>query len=278
MVEGRSRHGERSGATEAPTGTQTLLRGLAVIEAVSRGAASLPEISAAIGCTRSTTHRLVSALTVAGFLKNMSGIGYLLGPKLIELGFWARERLPLPTIARPHMGKLADDTQDTVHLAEAEGGDVFYLDKIPGKRGMEMRSRIGFRMPLAFTGVGKALMLDMSEEQWKTLYEEGLSRRAAPGVTFAWEEFRDRMRNYAERRCAFDLEENEAGIRCVAAPIRDAGDKIVAAISLSSATHLMPPERMETLRSVVASTAETISRELGWTAERSGRNAKAGSA
>jgi DNA-binding IclR family transcriptional regulator len=254
---------------EAPAGTQTLLRGLATIEAVSQGATSLPSVSAAIGCTRSTTHRLVTALVVAGYLKQMPGLGYVLGSKLIELGFCAREQLPLTTIARSYMGKLADDTQDTVHLAEAEGGEVFYLDKIPGKRGMEMRSRIGFRMPLAFTGVGKALMLDMSVAQWKSLYEDGLSRRVAPANTFAWEAFCARMTGYRDQRCAFDLEENETGIRCVAAPIRDVGGKIIASISVSSATHLMPPDRMESLRSVVVSVAESISRELGWTKERS---------
>jgi len=260
----------KSDPAEAPAGTQTLLRGLATIEAVSHGATTLPLISAAIGCTRSTTHRLVMALVVAGYIKQMPGLGYVLGPKLIELGFCAREQLPLPTVARPYMGKLADDTQDTVHLAEAEGGEVFYLDKIPGKRGMEMRSRIGFRMPLAFTGVGKALMLDMPEEHWKSLYEEGLSRRVAPANTFTWEAFRARMTDYREQRCAFDLEENETGIRCVAAPIRDVGGKIVAAISVSSATHLMPPERMNALRSVVVSVAESISRDLGWTKGRAG--------
>jgi DNA-binding IclR family transcriptional regulator len=251
-------------AGEAPAGTQTLLRGLAVIEAVSHGATSLPAIGAVIGCTRSTTHRLVSALTAGGYIKTMAGTGYVLGPKLIELGFFAREQMSLPGIARPYLEKLADETQDTVHLAEVEGGDVFYLDKISGKRGMEMRSKIGSRMPLAFTGVGKALILDMPEEQWKTLYEEGLNRRAAPSVTFDWDAFRSRMQVYRNQSCAFDLEENETGVRCVAAPIRDVSGKIIAAISVSSAIHLMPPERMEALRTIVVSVAESVSRELGW--------------
>jgi DNA-binding IclR family transcriptional regulator len=256
-------------ANETPAGTQTLIRGLTVIDAVARGAKSLQAIGGAIGCTRSTTHRLVSALVGTGHLRVVSGLGYVLGSKLIELGYLAREQLPLTAIARPHLEILARRTQDTVHLGLADGTEVFYLDKLPAKRGLEMRSRIGFRMPLAFTGVGKALMLDMTEDRWLDLYEVGrgwhAARGTAPSTLPGLSDFLTRMRSYVEQSCAYDLEENEAGVRCVAAPIRDAGGVIVAAISVASAAQYMPLERLPELRPQVMATAATISRELGWT-------------
>ncbi len=97
----------------------------------------------------------------ARYLRQVQG-GYLLGPKLIELGAVSLEQMPLSTVARPHLERLADATRDTIHLGVREGGDVLYIDKIPGTRGLEMRSRIGHRMPLAWTGIGKALMLDLA--------------------------------------------------------------------------------------------------------------------
>ena len=98
-----------------------------------------------------------------------------------------------------------------------------------------MRSRVGHRMPLAATGVGKALLLDADEPQWKALHRVGgpVSSRA-PGGQQGWEAFRERMRGYAAQGYAFDLEDNEPSIRCVAAPVRDASSGIVAAISVSS--------------------------------------------
>ena len=103
-------------------------------------------------------------------------------------------------------------------------------------------------MPLAFTGVGKALMLDMTEDRWLDLYESGrgwhTARDTAPSTFPALKDFLARMRSYVEQSCAFDLEENEAGVRCVAAPIRDAGGAIVAAISVAGAAQYMPLERM----------------------------------
>jgi DNA-binding IclR family transcriptional regulator len=255
-------------ASESPAGTQTLLRGLAVIDAVAKGARALPAIGAAIACTRSTTHRLVATLVHEGFLKQIAGVGYVLGSRLIALGYQARDQLPLAALARPALEALAEETQDTVHLGVVEGNEVFYVDKLPGNRGLEMRSRIGYRMPLAFTGVGKALMLDMSEDQWCQLYKAGLTWHAlvgsGPATVPLLSDYLVRLRDYAAAGTSFDLEENEVGIRCVAAPIRDAGGAIVAAISVASAVPYMPLERMPTLRPAVIAAAATISKELGW--------------
>ena len=253
---------------EAPTGTQTLIRGLSVIDVVAGGARTLQEIGEAIGCTRSTTHRLVSALAFDGFLRFVPGVGYLLGSKLIHLGAKASSQQPLTAIARPHLEILAQRTLDTVHLGLIEASEVFYLDKIAAKRGLETRSRIGTRMPLAFTGIGKALLLDLPEDRWLDAYEAGLNWHAAAGTAPdsrpSLSEFLARMRNYVEQACAFDLEENEAGVRCVAAPVRDATGAIVAAISVASAIQYMPIDRLAELRPVVIASAQAISRELGW--------------
>jgi DNA-binding IclR family transcriptional regulator len=254
----------------APTGTQTLTRGLAIMQAVASGAHELMEISRLLGTTRSTTHRLASCLVQERYLRFAPSTGYALGPKLIELGFQAREEVSLATVARPYLDALAEQTGDTIHLALHDANDVLYLDKIPGKKGLEMRSRVGHRMPIAMTGVGKALMLDMSEDQWKALYEIASSiPNAHPAHSpkllqkRSWTEFRDRMREYAANGYAFDLEDNEPSIRCVAAPIYDADHKIAAAISVSSTVPYMSLKRMQSLIAIVKKAALGISAELG---------------
>lgn len=249
----------------APAGTQTLMRGLAVIQAVADGAHDLKEICARIGVARSTTHRLAGCLVQERYLRAMPGVGYVLGPKLIELGFQAREAFPLATLARPFLATLADLTGDTIHLAVRDKDEVLYLEKIPGKKGLEMRSRVGHRMPLAATGVGKALMLDGTESQWQALHRVGAPVAAhAPGGRQSWEAFCTRMREYAQKGYAFDLEDNEPSIRCVAAPIRGADGAIAAALSVSSTVPYMPMERMHEMIDVVRGAAASISAELGW--------------
>ncbi|MBA1290436.1 IclR family transcriptional regulator [Pseudomonas japonica] len=249
----------------APAGTQTLLRGLAVIQAVAAGARDLKGIAAHLGTTRSTTHRLVSALVEERYLRLTANNGYRLGPRLIELGFQARDELPLAVLAAPLLDELSASTGDTVHLAVRDGDQVLYLHKNPGRNGPEMRSRVGQRMPLTRTGIGKALLLDSPETEWRRLFDNQppaaavWADREEPG----WEAFQARMLAYVDGQYAFDLEDNEPSIRCVAAPVRDASRQIVAAISVASTVPYMSLERMTLLAPTVQATALALSRELG---------------
>jgi DNA-binding IclR family transcriptional regulator len=242
-----------------PSGSQTLLRGLDVIELVAEGPISLAELSDRLSLTRSTTHRLASALVDRRMLVFRPREGYALGPKLLELGYCAREQMQLPQVARPFLEQLSASTSDTVHLGVLEGDQALYLDKVSGRRRVEIGSRIGERQPLSSTGLGKALILDVGEDRWREMFTSESGPRAI-GLP-VWLE---RMRGYAAAGHAYDLEENEDQIRCVAAPIRGVDGQTVGAISLSSAAQYMDDARMESLSVEVRACAEAISRELGW--------------
>jgi len=251
-----------------PPGTQTLMRGLALLECVANGIGDVKGISAQLGTPRSTTHRMLNSLAAEGYLHHIPYRGYLLGPKLIRLGVIALEQRPLTAIARPHLERLAIATGDTVHLGVEEENQVLYLDKISGTRGLEMRSRIGNSKPIASTGVGKALLLGIPESRWRHLYDEAFSEQVRSGVAPMlppWTEYLEALRGYCRQGWVFDLEENEPGIRCIGAPIYDVRGKVVASVSVASAELYMPHERMAELGPVVLETARAISRDLGWT-------------
>jgi DNA-binding IclR family transcriptional regulator len=252
-----------SASTKALAGTQTLLRGLDVVSAVAHNALNLPELSAAVGLTRSTTYRLATALVDQRYLKFTHRVGYELGPRLLELGHLAARSMSLPRIAHPYIVKLAQDTGDTVHLGVLDSGRVLYLDKIPGSRRVDIGSRIGETQPLRSTGLGKALLLDESEAGLREVYK----RESAEWPPYSVNEaiWLERMRHYQKAGYAFDLEENQDRIRCVAAPVRDASNKIIGSISVSSAAQYMDDNRMHSLTASVLKTAHDISAEFGWT-------------
>lgn len=240
--------------------SQTLVRGLNVIEAVSGGPLSIADIAQKTGITYATAHRIVSVLLQRNYLKHDRNKGYTLGRKVLELGFQAFHQTPLTHVAHPFLEKLASDTLDTVHLARIEGDFVVYLDKIFSRRSVEISSRIGGRKFLMGTGVGKALILDWSESEWAALYERSadlLQKRITQPEWLAL------MRGYAQGGYSFDCGEDEPAIRCVAAPVRDGSRKIVAAISVSSTLEYMDPERMQMLIPMVKDVAAHISAELG---------------
>ncbi|WP_237168361.1 IclR family transcriptional regulator [Paracoccus shandongensis] len=251
----------RKGATaEGPQRSQTLVRGLEIIDAVADGPATIAEIAGATQLTYSTVHRLVSVLVARRYLKLTDTRGVTLGPRLIELGFAAHSRVDLVRHARPWLEELSASTGDTVHLARLENGEVSYLDKLSGSRAVEISSRVGGRKPVISTGVGKALILDRSRAELAALYQSDRHLMNHPVPQEVWLE---RLGHYQEGGFAFDLGEDEASIRCVAAPVRDATGRIVAAISVSSTTEHMSGPRMQSLIAEVKSAASRISAGLG---------------
>lgn len=243
-------------------GSQTLLRGLDVLEAVASGVNNLSELANFLKLNRSTAHRLAATLVERRYLTFSPQSGYGMGPKSIELGYQARMQLDVPRVARQHLEKLAAQTGDTVHLGVLDGTRALYLDKIPGGRRVEISSRVGELQPLRSTGLGKALLLDESEAGLKKFYRSENGNGQHYGVPES--KWMLRMSEYARLGYTFDLEENEDRIRCVAAPVRDTTGRIKAAISVSSVAQYMDDERMQALTHDVRWTAEQISRELGW--------------
>jgi DNA-binding IclR family transcriptional regulator len=250
------------GKTQA--GSQTLLRGLDVIEAVADGPISLAELAARLDLTRSTTHRLATALVERRYLSFVPRLGYQFGPKLLQLGFLAQQQTDIVQLARPHLEALAASTEDTVHLGILDHDRALYLDKIAGRRRIEINSRVGDRHPLTSTGLGKALLLDDNPQHWHELFLKDRASGSPPADYDVWVE---RMRGYVDAGRTFDLEENEDLIRCVAAPIRGPGGNIVAAMSVSSAAQYMADERMQALSRDLLDTAAAISADIGWSAQ-----------
>jgi len=245
------------------TGSQTILRGLALLEAVANDIHDLDGLAKATGLTRSTAHRLLSTLVQAGYLRHTPRGGYYLGPRLIELGFKAHHQLHLPSIARPYLKQLAERVHDTVHLGILDGTEIIYIDKVVGDRELQMASYIGARAPAQSTALGKALVSSLPREEWLEHFVPGLKR--TPLTIDTPERFVRELEHTRARGYAVDWGENEEGIRCIGAPIWDGGGRCVAAISVSTATIYMPEERIQELAPLVIETANAISRELGWT-------------
>lgn len=251
---------ESSPATSVE-GAQTLLRGLSLLEKVAEGVHDLESLACTLALHKSTAHRILSALVAAGYLRHEPRRGYHLGPKLIRLGFRAYNQLHLPALARAHLERLRNATRETVHLAILDNREVVYIEKIPGKRELQLASQIGARFPAQSTALGKALLAWLPKEHQQAIFVPGLKRTEQSIVT--WPLFEAELEHTRTRGYALDLEENEVGVRCVAAPIFNGNGEPVAAVSISTAALYLPEERIPEVAQQVIETAKRISRELG---------------
>lgn len=245
---------------KASQGSQTLMRGLHIIEAVSNGKRVMPEISEVTGIAFSTAYRLASSLVAMGYLRFEPRRGYFLGRKLMELGFAAYRESDLRQIARPFLESLAKQTGDTVHLAVLEDEAVVYLDKINGSRPVEVSSKIGGRKPICSTGVGKSLVLTQGSGKWREHFKREYRGNNLELDLNGWLAL---MEEYSSTGFSLDLGEDDLSIRCVAAPVFDGNMSVVAAISVTSTVEYTDKRRLLTLAPEVQKVAQEISRGLG---------------
>jgi DNA-binding IclR family transcriptional regulator len=255
---------------------KSLAKVLQVLECFSHRDSNLTpaDIASRTGLPRATTHRLVSSLRDIGVLEqNGRRDTYKLGMKLFQLGSLVLANLDLDTHARPHATRLQQITGEAIHLCVFDGFQMAFVER------QEMNASANTVVtriesaPVYCTGVGKAFLAFQDEATIAKIIGEGLPDRTPHTLTDA-AALREDLRLTRERGYAIDDNENEPGIRCVAAPIRDSNGRVIAAISISGPEERMPTSRIGALAPVVKETADSISLELGWnqrrTAARSG--------
>jgi IclR family transcriptional regulator, acetate operon repressor len=227
-------------------------------------ALSLAELTRRSGLAKPTVHRLLSELAAWGIIERNGG-QWRLGIQLFELGQMAPRQRELRSAAMPLLNDLHVATRETVHLAILDGAEVVYIEKLARIGSPELPSRVGGRMSLHCTGVGKALLAYSSESLFSKIVTRGLKRRTpytivAPGILLK------QMADIRRSCVAYDREESTVGVTCVAAPILDNRGIAVASISISGLSTHLKGSRVET---AVQTTALGVSRQLRNCAEHS---------
>ena len=230
---------------------------------------SIRELSTKVNLPKGTIHRLLSSLLHFGYVRqDPKTRNYFLGFKLVELGNLLLGQLDLRKEAEPFLRDLAEGTKETVHMVVMDRDEVVYIEKVefeqnPG--GLRMASRIGLRNPIHSCAVGKVLLADFSDEALDHfLRGKNLLRRTENTMTDPVQ-LREHLKLVRKQGFAIDDEENERGIRCIAAPICNEVGRVVAAISISGpAFRVTKKVIQESLKKEVMETAFKISQRLGF--------------
>jgi DNA-binding IclR family transcriptional regulator len=251
--------GTRDGSARSPRSLSGKVLDVLGAFCVDRAELTLSEISRRSGLPLTTAHRLVRELTEWGALERSPAGSYHIGLHLWEIASLAPRGLRLREIALPYMEDLYEATHENVQLAVREGLELVFVERLLGRDAVPVLTRVGGRFALHATGVGLVLLafapaevqeqvLDGPLERWtpKTITSPGQLRRVLADV---------RQRDYAvsDRQVTMDS-------LSVSAPIRAAGDEVVAALSLVVHSDGAQPG---VLAAAVRTAARGISRALG---------------
>jgi DNA-binding IclR family transcriptional regulator len=253
---------------------QTVVNALRVLEAFEdHDELGVTEIARALDLHKNNAFRLLATLEMLGYIEQRDAGPYRLGTRCISLGrAYARAGGDLLARGRLALDALAEETGETVHLAVLRSFDVVHLDGREAPNLLRVGSRVGRRLPAHCTALGKVLLACGEDSHQLHRYDDflaagdGLEPRTEATIIDRDKLF-EHLRGVAVRRQAVDLEECDAGLCCVAAPVFDEGGRILAALSVSAPTVRVDPDRLlAELAPRVSGSAERLSAELGFTA------------
>lgn len=237
-----------------------LARGVQVLQAFRPrgGTLTLPQLVERTGLPKASAHRIAEELVELGLLQRQP-VGYRPGLGLFELGELTPAKVDLREAALPFMQDLYEATHETVHLGIRDGLDVVYAEKIRGHGGVDVPSRVGGRLPLSSTGVGKALLAHTTSDIVDAVLSRPLRRLTEHSITDPAVLVRE-LDEIRRTGLAYEQQEAALGVACVAAPVVVHG-AAVAAISITvPVEHIGTAGLAPAVRAVTLALARALSR------------------
>lgn len=183
---------------------------------------------------------------------------YSLGMRLVRLAHSAWQQASIAPIARPFIDKLAEQVQETVHLAQLDNGHVVFVDKRRTTRAFDTLAQTGKIAPSYCTGVGKAILAFLPEEKRMHALSQQAFLQYTPSTHSCIGSLLPELETVRREGVAFDREEHEVGIISIAAPIICAPDHTIGAISIATSTSRRSLEELETHRPALLQTTANV--------------------
>jgi DNA-binding IclR family transcriptional regulator len=221
------------------------------------------DIVATTGLPKSTVHRLLASLVSDGYLAGNAERGFTAGGRLVSLAAQTLSGLDVARLAAPVIDELVERVDCTVHLGQVSGTDMVYLVRRDATKPYRMKSRVGGRIPLHSSGMGKAVMALWDPAEVRELATTtGLPARTQATITDP-DALADELQHVRSVGYALDLGENEVGTVCVAAAIADHTGRPVYGLSISSIEVEHPGHSIEALAADVVTAARAITDLVG---------------
>ncbi|MEA3339126.1 MAG: IclR family transcriptional regulator [Chloroflexota bacterium] len=246
---------------------ESLGRGLQILEVFSEASPnlSLTEIASIVELDKSTVFRFVYTLENLGYLeRDPDTKRYRPGLNVLRLGFSALNSLEIAQVARSYLRALSAECGETTNMTIRDGTEIVYVARNKTQQIISVDLQPGSRLPVYCTSMGKAQLIDLSRQELCDLLGEGLYPKMGPNTITTLDGLVAELDKVRRQGYAINDEELAAGLRSVAAPIRNRDGEVAAAVNISAPSARASREEIEhTLAPLVVNAAREISLVLG---------------
>lgn len=244
---------------------QTVERAFMVLELIAAKPMTQQQLEAATGLNRSTVRRLVYTLQEQKYIdKDPYSSNYTLGLKVVELSSMKLNQVELKTEAMPFLRELSSKLNQTCHMGILSDERVVYIEKLEPLQSIRMFSAIGKRVPVHSSSLGKVLLTSLDDDMiLKLLNKRGLPRFTPKTITDP-EQLLKEIHQAKINGYAVDNEENEENIWCIAVPVFDYRNEVIAAISTSGKHHDFIDNPNSQIITIMKQASYSISQRMGY--------------
>lgn len=214
---------------------QSLERGLAVIRSFSkdRRRQTLSDVAKATGLTRATARRLLHTLVTLGYAST-DGKLFELSPLVLDIGYSYLSSQPINEVAQPFLERLTESLHESSSASVLDDTDIVYVARVPTTRIMTVSIGLGSRFPAFQTSMGRVLLAQLRDDEVRDIFERSAKERQTPNTVRSADELISRLDDVRRQGWALVDQELELGVRSIAAPVRNASGRVVAAVNVGT--------------------------------------------
>src|SRR3984893_779404 len=246
-------------------GVQSVDRALLIIETLAEDDEGyrLTDLAVRTGLSSSTVHRLLATLEKRRFVQfDRDESMWHIGAQSFAVGSTFLRRRNFVTQALPYLRKLRDQTRETANLAVIDDGGMVVLTRVESREIMRSVTKVGGRVPMVASGLGKALLATYSEQDvFEIIQRDGMPRLTSKSIVRAGELCKS-LHDIRRQGYSVDDEEALIGLRCVSAVVYDDCSEPLAAISVSGKASRVPNDRLPILGKLVQKAAAELTKAL----------------
>jgi IclR family transcriptional regulator, pca regulon regulatory protein len=194
---------------------------------------TLTEVARASRLTRASARRFLLTLESLGYVRG-DGRRFALTPRVLELGYSYLSSLSLPEVAEPHLERLVQQVHESSSVSVLDGDEIVYVARVPTKRIMTVSISVGTRFPAYATSMGRVLLAELEGTDLDSFLERAELRPLTDGTLTTSAALGEELARVRRQGWALVDQELEVGLRSVAAPIRDANRRAVAAVNVAA--------------------------------------------
>lgn len=244
---------------------KSLDRALVILERLSeRGGATLSDLAEDLDQSPATVYRVLFTFETRGIVDfDPVAQTWHIGAGAFHIGSRFLRRTSLVERARPFLRTLMQQTEETANLGMMRDGQVLFLSQVETHHNIRAFFPPGAMSPMHASGIGKALLAQLSDKDVAAIIRTHKLQKFTDQTLVSPEALAADLNETRKRGYAFDKEEKNPGMRCIAAPVFDMHNEPIAGLSISGPSARIPDSRIEELSKAVRNAAAQLTEALG---------------